>query len=165
MYNDRKAPRFNPRLYRYNVISKELWKAWKKETGYKLTFSQFKNIWNAIGETITDSVSTSRDGVRLGGGLGDIYAAYVQGRNVENKQKPLDFKLSLEYDKEIRHQNWENSGKVGKIIYGTYKRPYIYKYATWYGFTGHRRFKNKMSKAFRETPSLFKNSIEKRTLI
>lgn len=160
MFNNRKAPRFNPRKFRVNVVSEELYEKWKAETGYDITFQQFKEYWNSIGEAMTEAVITEKDGIRLGAGLGDIYVGYVPGM----KAKPIDYKTSAEFNKQIKFENWENGGKVGKIIYATKRRKYIYRMHGWWAFKACREFKSKVSHALRTRPQDFKNSIEKRTL-
>jgi hypothetical protein len=158
MFNDRKAPRFNQRKFRKNIVSEDLWKRWKLETGYNVSFSDFKNIWNNIAISFIQNVLEERDGVKLGAGMGEIYIGFIPSL----KSKIVDPKTSEEYKKEIKYENWDTSGKVGKIIYATRGRKYIYKTAGWWAFKASRIFKQATSKSLRTHPNRYKNSIEKR---
>lgn len=157
MFNNRTAPRFNARKFRKNIISEELYIKWKEQTGLELSFQEFKNIWNLIGDAITDGVTEERDGVALGASTGDLYIGYVP-----TKKRPIDYKVSLQYEKAIKHENWNSSNKVGKIIYGTHDRKYIYRLSAWWAFKASRLFKNKVSAALTAYPQRYKNTIEKR---
>lgn len=158
MFNDLKAPRFNPRKYRENILSKELYISWKAKTGRTESFSEFKAVWNKLAETIIETVIEERDGVRLPKGMGDKYLGYVPS----TKKEFIDYQASAEHGKPIRHENWNSSGKPGKIIYGTRHRRYVHKLGGWWAFNPCRKFTRLASKAFRDNPERYKNSIEKR---
>lgn len=160
MFNDLNAPRFNTRKYRHNIISKDLYNRWKDKTGYNITFSQFKKYWNLIGEKYSQKIISERDGVKVGTGLGDIYIGLIKNP----KKEPIDKKLSVEYGKKIKYENWETRGQLGKIIYGTRGRKYIYRLHGYWMFSACRNLKRSASAALRTNSSKYKNSIEKRSL-
>lgn len=161
MFNNLKAPRFNPRKYRKNVVSQELYKKWKTQTESDLTFSQFKKIWEYIAEEYINTILEERDGAKLGNGMGDLYIGYI--KNV--KKDIVDYNLSKQYNKTIKHENWETGGKFGKLIYGVTGRKYIYKTHQFWKFKGCRNFTRLISKTLKEFPARFKHSIEKRSLV
>lgn len=159
MFNDLTAPRFNQRKFRHNIVSKELHKRWKQgltDKGLKVPFGVYRRIWCYIADMITESILEERDGVRLRG-LGDLYVGYTPKRD-----KPVDYKLSQQYGKTIYHENWHSDGKVLKAIWGVTGRRYILKRKYWWKFDGCRNFTRAISRAARETPLIYKNTIEKR---
>lgn len=160
MFNDLKAPRFNPRKYRKNIVSEELYNKWKAKSEIDLSFSQFKAYWNMIAEKHVQKIIEERDGIKLGTGLGDIYIGLIS----KPKKEPIDNVLSIKYGKIIKHENWESSGKLGKIIYGTRGRKYIYRLHNYWMFTACRILKRQTSAALKANASRYKNSIEKRSL-
>jgi len=158
MFNNRKAKRFNTRKYRENIISEELYKKWKEESGFDITFLQFKNYWKLIANEYVQAVLENRDGIRFGAGLGDIYIGYIVG----SKIRPVDYVTSSLLNKKIYHDNFDSRGKLAKIIYATNKRPYIYRMHNFWAFTACRNFKNKVKESLRSFPERYKNSIEMR---
>lgn len=161
MFNDRKAPRFSTRKYRKNIVSEELYERWKKQTGYDLSFQEFRAIWNLIGREYTNAVIEETDGAKLGSSTGDLYIGYVPGA----KNKGVDHKTSQELGKKVYHQNWNSKNKLAKIIYGVHNRKYIHRFCYFWSFTAHRTFKNRVTQAIRDFPERYKNTIEKRSLI
>lgn len=156
MFNDLKAPRFNSRKFRKNIISEDLYKTWKAKYNRKESYNDFKKVWNLLAEEIIEEILTERDGVRLPS-LGDLYIGYITKIN-----KPIiDHQLSMEYGKPIKHMNFDTRGKLGKIILGYKKRKYLFKYKGWWSFVACRNFKRTVSKALKENPERYKNSIEK----
>lgn len=158
MFNDLKAPRFNPRKFRVNIVSEELYKSWKNRTGRTESFEEFKKAWEAIADTAIDIVLENPDGIRLPKAAGDIYLGYVPGATREF----VDYQASKEYGSKVRHQNWHSNQKPGKIIYGTRNRKYIYRLSNWWSFKGCRVFTRSAAKSLKDNPERYKNSIEKR---
>jgi hypothetical protein len=158
LFNDLKGPRFNRRKYRENIVSEELWKAWKETTGRKESFEEFRSVWHKIAEVMVDNIIEERDGIRMANGMGDVYLGYIP--NI--RKVMVDYKASMEYNKIIKHENWDSNGKVGKIIYGTSGRRYIFRLGGWWGFSACRNFKKRVINAFKTVPERYKNSIEKR---
>ena len=159
MFNDLTAPRFNPRKFRLKIVSKESWIEWKRKTGRKDSWSVFKKTWDLIALKNIQKVIEERDGVKLGSNLGEIYAGYVK---VRPRKGDLDYKTSLILGIQFNHENWHSNNKKIKIIYGTYKRKYVYKNSRFWGFIPQRNFDRNISKAVLENPENFKNSQEKR---
>ena len=156
MFNNRKAKRFNKRKYRENIVSEELYKTWKEKFHFDITFSEFKKIWKLIAEEYVNNVVDNPDGIRLGGSVGDIYIGYIVGA----KKRPIDYVTSSLLNKKIYHDNFDSRGKLGKIIYATNKRPYIYKMHRYWAFTACRNFKERVKQGLRNNPERYKNSIE-----
>lgn len=160
MFNDLNAPRFNDRKYRENIVSNDLYKRWKENNKTsKLSFIEFRNICWAINTEITDVITEEPDGVRLPMGMGDIYIGYVP-----RALKAIDYKASREYGKPIYHENWNSSGKLAKIIFGTNTRHYIFKRAWMWGFEACRPFARRVVQCLKDNPQIYKNTIEKRSL-
>lgn len=158
MLGDLKAPRFNKRKFRFNVINKDLFNEWKSSTGYKKDFAFFRQVWIKIAEKMIEKVLEERDGIRMGSGLGDIYVGMVP----QCKKRAIDYKTSREIGKIVYHENWNTNGKLGKIIYATSDRPYAYRLCRYWGFIPHRLFKRKCVERLRENPENYKNSIERK---
>lgn len=158
MINDLKAKRFNPRKFRHNIVSEDLYLRWKEQTGRTETWEEFRNAWYAIAETMIDIIVEEPDGIRLAKGMGDVYIGYVPSM----VHRPIDYQASLKHGKVIRHENWNTNRKPGKIIYGVSERKYIYRLAGWWAFSACRNFKKRVVQAFNDFPARYKNSIEKR---
>lgn len=158
MFNDLKAPRFSTRRYRKNIIDEKIYIAWKEKYNQILSFIEFKDIWEIIALDITEEILQEKDGIKLPNGLGEIYIGYVPSFT----KTIIDYKTSREYNKLIRHENWESRGKLGKIIYGSNGRKYPFKLSGWWGFTACRNFKIAVVHALKTYPERYKNSIEKR---
>ena len=160
IFNDLKAPRFNPRKFRKIVVNRELFIRWKKANHIKrgvISYDKFKLIWDLIAQEIVNTVLEERDGVNLRG-LGDIYIGYIP--NVKNK--PIDHKSTEKYGKTIYFDNWHTDGKIPKIIWGVTGRRYVPKRKYWWAFEPCRNMERAMTKAVHENPSLYKNSQERR---
>ena len=160
MFNDLKAPRFNNRKYRQSVVTKDLYIKWKTDNNSNITFKEFKNYWYKIANKYIEKIIEERDGVKVGNGLGEIYVGFVKS----TKGASIDYKLSKELNKKIKHENWDSSGKLGKLIYGTRNRKYIYRLHKYWSFVGCRNLKRLVSTSLKTHPERYKNSIEKRTL-
>lgn len=158
MFNDLKASRFNSRKYRENIVTEELWKEWKEKTGRTESFKEFRDVWHKIATNIVDNIVEERDGIRLPKGIGDMYLGFLPG----SKKQFIDYQESLKYGKHIWHENWDTNQKAGKIIYGTRHRKYLHKLAGWWAFTACRNFKKRAVQAFKDNPTRYKNSIERR---
>jgi len=161
MVNDLNAPRFNPRKFRYSVISKELWLRWKKETGLKkIPYQDFAYIWNLIGNKITQKVVDERDGIKLSHNIGEIYAGYTISKKTRvSSNDPI---ISQEIGKPFKYENWHSNNKYIKIIFGTAKRKYIYENRNLWGFIPHRDFARSIAAQAKETPERYKLTQEKR---
>lgn len=157
MFNDRKAPRFNNRKYRNNILSKELYKKWKSQNEIDISFLEFKQYWKLIADKFREKIVEERDGVKLPVGLGDMYIGYIP-----NRPAAINHTLSAQYGKPIKYENWETSGKLAKIIWGTLDRKYIFKMATMWNFTAIRPFKSQVVTALKDNPARYKNTLEKR---
>jgi hypothetical protein len=157
MIDKLKAPRFNTRKYRYNLLSKEIYKQWKQKSGSSLSFIEFKKRWKLIAAELTKQVIEERDGVQLPHGLGNIHIAFVPGMLA----KPVDIKATREAGKVIYHQNWHTDRKVGKIVYthGDYR--YAHRLAGFWHFMGCRNFTRSVSKALSTYPHRYKNIYKK----
>lgn len=159
MFNDLKAPRFKQRKYRTQIVTKEFYDRWKlANPQYKITFTQFKKLCENINKEIIEFVVEEPDGVRLPTGMGDIYLGYVPN----GKKRPIDYKATKEHGKTIYHENWNSSGKLGKIIYGVVKKRYKFKRSRFWSFKGSTSFRHAAIKAFQDNPERYKNTIEKR---
>ncbi len=158
MFVDLNAPRFNKRKYRENIVSKELYEEWKESTGYRQDFSFFKQVWAKIAEKIIQKTLEERDGVRLGGSIGDLYVGIIP----KTKRRPIDYKLSKELGQIVYHENWNTNGKLGKIIYGTNGRPAMYRLCKYWWFIPNTRFKEHCVQKLRENPERYKHSIERK---
>lgn len=150
-------PRFNPRKFRKNLINGDVYKAWKDKTGRTESFEQFKAVWLRMALKIREKILTEPDGIRITG-LGDIYIGIVP----KAKKRAVDYKTSRELGKIVYFENWNTSGKIGKIIYATKDRPYIYTKKRFWGFKPHTTFKMDASVALQNNPERYKNSIERK---
>src|SRR5690606_3245995 len=134
------------RKYRKNIVSKELYDAWKLRTGYNISFQEFRKIWRLIAQEYITSIVEEADGVRLDASTGDLYIGYIPSP----KRKPIDFNTSLQLGKRVHFQNWNSSGKMAKIIYGTRGRRYMYRFATYWSFVASRTFKKRCKQALQD---------------
>ena len=153
-FADLKGPRFNTRKFRKKIVTKELFKEWKK-TNPGITFDQFKYIWKMIAQEIQNTVITEPDGVMLPNGIGKVYTAYVK-----MKEPGIDWKTSKEHDVLVTYENYHSYGKPGKIVYNPCSK-YKLSTCTMWNFKAITPFKEKVSQAFRERPEIYKNTAQK----
>jgi len=147
--------RFRVEKYTKKIISKELYKKWKKENpeNSKYSYKDFCNFWKLIADKYTDTVCENPHGVKLSPNMGEISLKYVTS-NVINKNY-VSSKLA---NTPVKHLNFITNGKNGKIVWSVAYVRKINSELPLIGFTACRNFTVKAAKAFKETPELFKIS-------
>lgn len=157
MKNDLKAPRFNTRKYRTNVITEDLYQRWKAKTGYTISYEQFKAYWKLLADGITSEVQRERDGVILPYYLGTLYIGWAP----VNCKKAKDYKATNEAGTHIYQQNWHSNRKLGKIVYTRGNARYVHHLTGWWSFGACRNFSRAVSKSLKDNPSNYKNTYVK----
>lgn len=145
--------RFRPTAYTKKVISKELYKKWKKAYPEysKYSFSDFKNFWKIISNEYKHVVVNTTHGVRLSLYMGDISLKYVISSDLNR-----NYKNSNEAKEPVGHLNLITSGKNGKIVWSVdYARKFNCELPM-LGFETCRNFTKMASKSFLENPELFR---------
>lgn len=153
-FADLQGPRWNMRKFRKKMISKELYKDWKKNNP-GITFDQFKHIWKLIATQMQLSIIQEPDGLQLPNGMGKLYVGYVKLKN-----PGIDYKTSKEHGVIATFDNYHSYGKPAKIIYhpcGKYK---ISTCNLW-NFKAITPFRKRVSQTLRDRPEIYKNSTQK----
>jgi len=153
-FADLNGPRFNIRKFRKKIVTKELYKQWKKATP-GITFEQFKRIWSLIAQEIQESIVEEPDGLMLPNGIGKLYMGYVRMKNTG-----IDYKTSKEHNTMVTYENYHSYGRPGKIIYHPCSKYKLSTCSLW-SFTAITPFKERASRAFVEQPEKYKSTSQK----
>lgn len=153
---DRKGPRFNLRKFRKKIVTRDLYRTWAIKTGSSIDFLTFKRIWRYIALEFQDVMLTESDGALLPNSIGQMYVGYVKTKN-----RPIDYRLSREYNKAIYYENYHSYGNIGKVIYYPCGR-YSLSVCNLWNFTAITPFKEKVTQAFRDNPERYKHSRQKK---
>ncbi len=110
--NDRSAPRMRKAEFSQQVVTKDLWRQFKKNYPEykKMRWEDFKGFWGEIADTIRTEVVTNPLGVKLGSYTGELKLQYLRP-----SFKAVDQALSNELGKEVNHVNLVSKGKVAII--------------------------------------------------
>lgn len=110
--NDRKAPRMRKGEFSKSVVTKELWKRFRKEfPEYKsITWRDFYDTWGEIAERIRHHAIHNPLGVKLGSYTGELKFQYLP-----HNFKAVDFETTEKEGEEHIHLNIGLKGKVPKI--------------------------------------------------
>lgn len=150
---DRKAKRFRASRGRTNILTKELFEAYKEShpNSEINDFKTFKSIIKDFNESIVNLVTTDRDGFQLPYNLGTIFlGAYKPSTN------PIDRRTSEKLGYEVKHKNYETDGLACKIFYSSYIVKYKLAHRQLWLFSPHRSFKTRASNSFKKNYKLFK---------
>lgn len=112
-FNDRKAPRMKKGKFSIHIINKELyWNFIYDNQEYeKITWDEFRDLWDDIATTIREEVVENPLGVKLPKFIGEIKVQYVPSRNHEH----IDNTTSAELGYKVKHMGVVNGGKGGKV--------------------------------------------------
>lgn len=110
--NNLKGPRMPKGQFSIQVITRDLWKAFQAKfpEHAKISYTDFKERWMEIADTIRTESIKNPLGVKLGYYTGELKYQYLP-----HKFKALDNKLSAELGEEVNQLNLLTKGKVGKI--------------------------------------------------
>jgi len=147
---DKKAPRFRLSKYRYISINRELFERFRQaHPNIKMDYLVFKDIICNINEEFVNYALDNREGVFLPAGMGRIYLAMFK-----MKEKRINEAIAMSNG--LTRKYFDLSSDLnGKIVWKTFGVRYKVEETQFYGFIAHRTFKNRASKAFRETPENF----------
>lgn len=140
--NDRKAPRMKKGEFSYNVVSKKLWKDFRKTyPEYKgMKWNDFYKYWGDIAQTIREETITNPLGVKLGSYTGELKLQYMGAQF-----KGVDKSTSEELEKEVNHLNLMTRGKVATIKWERRWAVKFNKMLQFFAFEATREM-NKMAK-------------------
>lgn len=153
-FADLKGPRFNIRKFRRKIVSKELYRQWKKSNP-GITLAQFTRIWKLIAKEMQEVIVEESDGILLPNGIGEMYLGYVKLKRIGT-----DYKTSKEHNVLVNYENFHSYGKTGKIIFRACTKYKLSTCSLW-NFRAITPFKEKVTKAFNEQPEIYKNSRQK----
>lgn len=149
--NNVKAPRFGKSEFTYQVVRRELWEQWKKDTHNTLSFNEFKKIWVFIAEEICRQVVQNAQGVKLPFFNGEISLKYV-----EMKKAPLSVKASQAAGKPVPYLDWHTDRRPGKICWIIREAVRRNRWVSLYGFAPCRALaKAAKDDGFMVNPGLF----------
>lgn len=157
--NDVKKPRLRKdRGLIKKLVTHEFFKMYKKkypDSGIK-DYTEMRAVLNIFHDTVTNIVSTERDGFKLFN-IADMYVAgfFPKQEHVLSKMKFINYNLSNKADKPISYTNADTDGKVCKIFFSMILSRYGYKFRGTWGFVPCRGFKAKVSKGFKKDHNKF----------
>jgi len=110
--NDRKAPRMKKGQFSKMVITKDLWRRFRKEYPEyaEIEWREFYDTWCEIAERIRYHCIYNPLGVKLGAYTGELKFQYLP-----HNFKAKDHHLSEQEGVQINHLNIDAKGKVPKI--------------------------------------------------
>lgn len=149
--SDRKEPRFNTKQWRYKPLNKELFERFQKENPeIEMDYKFFEDTIMSINEEFVNFIMTNKEGVFLPSGLGRLYLGLFPPKERQRNAQVIQNKGIY-----ATHFDFDSNGFVGKIIWLFDDTRYKTANLRYYGFAGCRLFKNRASKAFRETPEKY----------
>lgn len=107
--NDRTAPRLGKKDFSTIIVSKKLWKEFKKQHG-DISWADFYSMWQDIAETIRQDAIYNPLGVKLGKFMGELKYQYLP-----YAFKSINHGASQQLQEEIPNIALESRGKQGKI--------------------------------------------------
>lgn len=136
---DKNAPRMRKGKFSTRVITKDLWKKFKKEfPDYEnLSWNEFYQIWQEIAERVRYYSIYNPLGVKLGSYLGELKFQYLP-----HKFKAKDYNTSLNEGVEIIHTNITEKGKVPTIKWERRWAVGFNKILQFYSFSETREMNN-----------------------
>lgn len=105
---------------------------------------KIKQIINAAGKAICDTIVNTRDGIELPEQLGYMFLGTCQPKIRKN----VDFATSSAYLKIIEHRNWESDSYLAKIFYTNYETKYKFKYNDLWGLKACRNLTHKVGQEY-----------------
>lgn len=110
--NDRKAPRMKKAEFSTNIVTKELWRDFKKKypEHNHLSWDDFYNDWKDIAQTYREETITNPLGSKLGSYSGELKLQYLPHKFIA-----IDPASSAEIGEKTKFTNIVGKGKVGKI--------------------------------------------------
>jgi hypothetical protein len=153
--NDKKAPRFRRNKGAYCVISRDLYKRYKeKYSDSTVSYKDFSAFLLEHIEFITNTVVDDRDGIKFPYSIGSIFIGACKPNN-----NPIDYQKSQEYGVEVKSNNFDTEGLIAKIFFTNYseeRRRFRIAHRKIWTFKPARKFKLKVSKAFKENFTYYK---------
>lgn len=148
-----KAPRVGKKEFSYELVNEELYRKWLLEyPEYNhYTFIQFRDTWDKIARNIWELTATDPDGVRLPFYCGDLEIKYVKTFTPPEEQ-------TREEGPAVPHLNFHTNGKLGKIIWSIKECRRFNRECRLFCFHAHTNFQDRIHKALKETPEIFKTT-------
>lgn len=147
---DKKAPRFRRSKYRYNIINKELHRKFVEQFDTDIDWATFKAIAEKINLEIREVALNNREGVILPEQMGNIWLGLFK-----SKERMINQPHMRTTGEHATYFSFETSGLQGKICWDFHNVKYKVKNYPYWGFVGHRNFKEKASDNFLEAPELY----------
>ena len=148
---NRFAPRFRKEEFTHQVVNEDLYKRWKKETGNKMTFREFRDIWDKIADTIQEQVVNNPHGVRLPFYNGDLVSNYVT-----MLKRHMNKWASENAGYEIPELDWHSNRRPGKIIWSINHARKQHRWLILFAFAPCAKFRRKVSDGFKTHPEIYK---------
>ena len=135
---DAKAPRMRKAQFSQQVVSKDLYKRFKKEfPEHDISWLEFSSAWADIAETIREESIYNPLGVKLGSYTGELKLQYIPYKfSVE------EYTTSKELGEKINHANLLTKGKVAKIKWERRWAVKRNKMLQFFGFEATRKMAN-----------------------
>lgn len=149
--NDLNGPRFTKTEFVYHIVNENLYKRWSEETGSKLTFKEFRDVWDKIAEIIRSQTVTNTHGVRLPFFNGDLVSNYIQVLN-----RHINTKASQELGYKVYQLDWHSGKKPGKVVWAIRHARRQNKWVNLYAFQPCRLFQKEASEGFFKHPEIYR---------
>lgn len=150
--NDKTAPRMKKAQFITNVVSRDLYKIFKKDNE-DVSWEEFLSMWNDIAEVIREQTVENPLGVKLPSFTGELKVQYLP-----YKFKAVDRDLSNELGEQVHHLNIGERGKVAKIKWERRWAVRFNKILQFYAFSEHRDIQRRAKEKIDKDPDSLRMS-------
>lgn len=150
-----KDVRFRTEKYTKKIISEDLYKKWIEENqeNSKYSYKEFCDFWELLANKYIEKTCTIPQGIKFPLNMGEVSLKYATSTNLNR-----NYRSSNLAKEPVGYLNFGTNGKNGKIVWSIAHVRKINSELPLIGFQGCRKFTQKASKAFYETPEIFRIS-------
>ncbi len=153
---DKEAPRFTRTQFQTKLVIKDLHGEFVDKTGIQIDYKTFKTLYERNMDVIKDFIVTERNGVVLPVQMGNIHLAFFK-----MKRRMYNYMYGWTSGEAPVNHQFNSEGLPGKIFWD-YKdvkyKPRDYRLC---GFKACRQLTQAASRAFTNTPELFRKYLYK----
>lgn len=154
---DKTAPRFTRTKFQTKLVIKELHEEFVKSTGSHIDYQTFRLLYETNMDVIRDFITKERNGVALPVQMGNIHLAFFK-----RKRKIYDYMTGMATGEAPVEHAFHSDNLPGKIFWDFKTIKYKPRDFRLFGFKGCRELTQAASKAFINTPELFRKYIYKK---
>lgn len=151
---DKKAPRFRKTEFETRLVVKDLHKEFVEKTGIQISLEEFKALYEENMEVIKHFIETERNGVLLPEQMGNMILSFFK-----MKRPAYNYIEGMATGNGPQDHLFHSYELQGKIVWSYRDLKYKPREFHYYGFVGCRDLKQRASKAFINTPELFRKYV------